>query len=180
MRKVTVLVQAAIFFCFIAGSVRAGNFMADTTVNGLKVELHVMAAEPFYTKKEMDEKKIAEGMLIIGGAKPVAPESKIHPNHHLVIHVYDSKTSEVIKNAKVKMNYQFLGDTGTKLAKPVEVPVVIMEAIGKGEKSTHYGNNVIMKDGNNMVTVIVNGTKIVFKVSLTSSTDSEMGNMKMQ
>jgi hypothetical protein len=180
MRKVIVLVQAAIFLVFIASSVRAGNFMSDTTVNGLKVELHIMAAEPFYTKKEMDEKKITEGMLIIGGAEPVAPESKIRPNHHLVIHVYDSKTSEVIKNAKVKMNYQFLGDTGTKLAKPVEVAVVIMEAIGKGEKSTHYGNNVIMKDGNNMVTVVVNGTKIVFKVALTSSTDSEMGNMKMQ
>lgn len=179
MRKVTVFLLAGHLFAF-SNHVSAGDFMADTTVNGLKIELHAMSAEPFYTKKEMDEKKVTEGMLIIGGAQPVALDSKSRPDHHLVIHVYDSKTSTVIKNAKVKMSYHYMGDSGNLSAKPIQVPVVIMEAIGKGGSSTHYGNNVVMKDGNYMVTVFVNGTKVEFRTALTSSQNGSMEDMKMQ
>ena len=44
------------------------------------------------------------------------------------------------------------------------VPVVVMEAMGKGPGSTHYGNNVTMPPGAYRVDVTVNGTKASFSI----------------
>jgi len=73
-----------------------------------------------------------------------APEAEIHPNRHLVIHVFDAKTDKVITDAKVKMSFQSLDEKGIQLGTPVDVPIVVMQAIGKGAESTHYGNNVVL------------------------------------
>jgi hypothetical protein len=58
----------------------------------------------------------------------------------------------------------------------VDVPVVVMQAIGKGPQSTHYGNNVVMRNGNYSITVTVNGKKTEFRMTVSASS---MGKMHM-
>ncbi|HEX7511195.1 MAG TPA: hypothetical protein VF335_07845 [Chitinivibrionales bacterium] len=139
--------------------------MSDTTINGLRVELHVLPAEPFFTKDQVSAGNAKEGMVVIGGAKPLPLDAETKPTHHLVVHVFDSLTSKAITNAKVAMSYQALDEKGEQSGGPVEVPVVVMQSIGKDEESTHYGNNVIMRDGPYVVSVVVNNRKIKFKIN---------------
>ncbi len=156
-----------------------GQPMKDTTIGGLRMELHVLQAEPFFTRSEVDTGKATQGMLIMGGEKPLALDAKPRPNHHLVIHVFDVKTGKASVNARVKMSFQHLDSSGRASGKVIEVPVVIMQAIGKGTQSTHYGNNVVMADGHYIVSVVVNGKKCSFKINPTSASDASMDGMDM-
>jgi len=169
MRKSSILIRCGIFFTFACSIVQAGHVMVDTTMGDLRIELHVLAAEPFFTEKEVSTDKITEGMLIIGGAKPLAPDAKVHPNHHLVIHLFHAKTGKAITDAKVEMNFQSLDDKGNPLGGSTEVPIVIMQAIGKGAQSTHYGNNMVMPAGLYAVSVVVNGKKLNLKINVSDA-----------
>jgi len=153
----------------ITASAAAADMMKTVTMNGLRVELHVLPAEPFFTAKEVEANQVKEGMLIMGGAKPVALNAASQPNHHLVAHVFDVKTGKAITKAKVRINYQELDSKGKPHGAVVHVPVVIMQAIGKGPESTHYGNNVMMPDGTYVITVIVNGKKMEFQMAVSKS-----------
>jgi hypothetical protein len=152
----------------------AGHVMKDTTVGGYKIELHVVPAEPFFTDREVEEHQVTEGMLIMGGATPMAPDAVPRPNHHLVVHVYDAKTGKALTGAKVTMKFQNLDEKGTLSGGSINVPVVIMQAIGKGVESTHYGNNVSMPSGTYLVTVSVNNKKADFKVAVSDSSTVPM------
>jgi hypothetical protein len=164
MRTSVVFIHSAILVGFFSTVLHAGNLVADTTVNGMKVELHVLPAEPFFTKEQVDAGKAKDGMLIIRGAAPVAPDAESKPNRHLVIHVFDYLTSMSISNAKVKMTFQTLDENGELKGTPVVVPVVEMQSIGKGEGSTHYGHNVVLQDSPYLVDIEVNGSKMKFKI----------------
>ena len=148
--------------------------MKTATMDGLRVELHVLPAEPFFTADEVAASHVKEGMLIMGGARPVAPDAATHPNHHLVVHVFDAKTGKAITNATVGMNFQRLDDKGRPNVAAVDVPVVVMQAIGKGPQSTHYGNNVVMPNGTYSITVTVNGKKTEFRLSVSGSATETM------
>jgi hypothetical protein len=164
MRTITVFIRALIYLFFVCGITSAGHFKADTTINGLRVELHVLPAEPFFTKDQVSAGEAKEGMVIMNGAKPLPLDAQTKPTHHLVVHVFDSLTARAITNAKIKMSYLALDEKGEQSGSPVTVPVVVMQSIGKGEESTHYGNNVILRDGPYVVSVVVNGMKIKFKI----------------
>ncbi len=180
MREYSIFVRF-VFALFLAhGLVQAGHVEIDTTLNGERIELHVLAAEPFFTKQEVSAGKAAEGMMIVAGAKPVMPDAATHPNHHLVIHVFNAKTGNVIANAKVKMSFRPLDEKGNPSGVPKEVPIVVMQAIGKGEQSTHYGNNVSMAPGSYAVAVAVNGKKIDFKIKLSETPATSMDEMQMK
>jgi hypothetical protein len=75
------------------------------------------------------------------------------------------------------MSFQSLSEAGKNLGKPSDVPVVVMQVIGKGEQSTHYGNNVVMADGQYAVSLVINKTKIGFKINLTGAPDNGMEGM---
>ncbi len=120
-----------------------------------RVVLAVMPAEPFLTKAQAG--RGASGMLAVGGASPVDPTAPSHPNHHLVIHVYDRTDGRVLRGGHVTMSFTRM-DQGSMSGAPVIVPVVEMEAAGKGPQSTHYGNNVFMRAGAYRVAVSINGT----------------------
>jgi len=179
MRKSSILIQCGIFLAFVCNLAQAGHVMVDTTLVGLRIELHVLAAEPFFTKKEASSSKATEGMLIISGAKPLALDAKVHPNHHLVIHVFNTKTGKAITNAKVEMSFQSLDDKGIPAGSLIEVPVVVMQAIGKGIQSTHYGNNVVMPAGPYSVLLVVNGKNVNLKINVSDAQSDSMGDMKM-
>ncbi len=160
---------ALIVLAACAASVMAEDMMKTATSDSLRVELHVLPAEPFFTAKEAADSPAKEGMLIMGGAKPIAPDAASRPNHHLVVHVFDAKTDKVITNAEVTMNFRLLGDKGKPKGTVEDVPIVIMQAIGKGMQSTHYGNNVVMPNGTYFVTVTVNGKKMEFQMAVSTT-----------
>jgi hypothetical protein len=179
MHKASIFIKSACFIAFASGIVMANHVMVDTTINGLRIELHVLAAEPFFTKQQVTANKITEGMLIVRGEKPLAQDAATHPNHHLVVHVFDAKTGKAITNANVKMIYQAVSDKGEASGNATPVPVVVMQAIGKGAESTHYGNNVVMPNGSYVVTVVVNNNKIDFTIHLGAASGGSMDHMHM-
>lgn len=144
------------------------NIVKTETTDGLKIELHVLPAEPFYTSDQVKANPELEGMLVRGGAEPLQPDAKAHPNHHLIVHVFDAKTGKPLTDADVSMKYQLTDKQGRPQGTATEVPVVIMQVIGKGAETTHYGNNVVMPDGSYVVTVVANGKKAVFHVDVES------------
>jgi hypothetical protein len=179
MSKFSILGLCAICSAFVYGSVHAGHFVADTTANGMHIQLHVMPAEPFFTKDQVAAGNAKEGMLILGGAKPLQPDAETKPNSHLVVHVFDALTDKAITNARVKMSFQTLDENGKQSGDPVDVPVVMMQAIGKGEQSTHYGNNVVLPNGPLTILLIVNGKKLRLKVTIPYESGTPMDEMHM-
>jgi hypothetical protein len=92
-------------------------------------------------------------MLVVRGARPVQPNDPAHPNHHLVVHVYDAVTGHPVLDAKVEM----IVAGPFPATRRTRVPIVEMQAVGGGAKSTHYGNNVTLQPGRYTVFVTVNG-----------------------
>ncbi len=170
----------AFFSALLAASAaNAADAMQTKAAGAYRVELHVMAAEPFFSKQDVVNKSVKEGMEIEGGAAPVALGADSHPNHHLVVHVFDKDTGKVVADAAVTMDFAPLDSASKPGGAPVEVPVVVMQAIGKGPASTHYGNNVTMPAGHYSVTVTVNGQKAMFDVTASDAPSGSMGGMKM-
>jgi len=171
---------SALLVAVIAGTVpaHAADVMQTKTVGTYRVELHVLPAEPFFSKQDVADKHVKDGMEIEGGAAPVAPDADSHSNHHLIVHVFDKKTGKVVSDATVTMSFVALDGKGSPAGTPSDVAVVVMQAIGKGPASTHYGNNVTMPAGRYRVTVTVNGKQVVFIVSA-SNASGTMAPMKM-
>lgn len=183
MNKHQLSLQAAALAVGIAFAVPAAakDVMMTKTVGAYRIELHLLPAEPFYTADEVAANHVTMGMVIQGGAVPVKPDADAHPNHHLVVHVFDRKTGQAITDAKVDLSFEPLGRGNKSAGASVEVPVVIMQAVGLGPKSTHYGNNVVMPAGAYRVTATVNDEKAVFRVAASDTPDAggAMGGMKM-
>jgi hypothetical protein len=156
-----------------AFAAHAADVMQTKTAGAYRVELHVLPAEPFFSKADVAAKNIKEGMEIEGGAPPVAPDADSHPNHHLVVHVFDTKIGHAVTDATVTMSFAPLKPGST----PSDVPVVTMQAVGKGPASTHYGNNVTMPPGRYTVAVTVNGQKAVFAVTASDAPSAPMDHM---
>jgi hypothetical protein len=162
----------------VIASAHAADVMQTKMAGAYRVELHVLPAEPFFTKAEVADKHVKEGMEIEGGAAPVAPDAASHPNHHLIVHVFDKGTGRAVTDATVTMNFVALAGKDKPGSAPSEVPVVVMQAAGKGPASTHYGNNVTMPPGRYSVTVTVNGEKAVFAVTASDAPSAPMGHME--
>lgn len=131
-----------------------GMGMKAHDVGPFRVELAVLPAEPWLTKAEIA--RGASGMIAVGGARPVYVNGPSHPNHHLVVHVYDRATGRALRGGHVTMRFTRF-DRGPSSGAPTSVPVVEMQAAGKGPQSTHYGNNVVMRAGTYRVVVSIGG-----------------------
>jgi hypothetical protein len=156
--------------------------MTTKTVGAYRIELDVLPAEPFYTADQVAAQHLTMGMLIEGGAAPVQPDADSHPNHHLIVHVTDRKTGQAITDAKVSISFEPLDSKGKSTGPSVDVPVVVMQDIGAGPKSTHYGNNVTMPAGAYHDAVTVNGKTVSFQVTASDApagSGGAMGGMKM-
>ena len=180
MCKLSIMIQTVfILVMAFAFSAEAKNVMKTVTVGDMRIELHILSAEPFFTADEVAAKKVKSGMLIISGAEPLSLEANTHPNHHLVVHIFDAKTNKALTDAKVSMNFQQLDAKGKLIGTPTNVPIVVMQAIGKGVESTHYGNNVVMPAGSYSVSVVVNNKQTDFQVMLSDDETTSSGEMHM-
>lgn len=164
-----------------AGAVHADAAMQKRTVASYRVELHILPAEPFFSKQDVVDKHVKEGMEIEGGAAPVPPDADSHPDHHLVVHIFNRRSGAVVTDAKVTMSFVAVDANGKPVGAPTDVPVVVMQAIGGGPASTHYGNNVAMPPGRYNVIVDVNDKRLVFPVAVTDqpAAPMKMDHMKM-
>lgn len=122
---------------FVAAAAHAADIMRTKAVGNYKIELHVLPAEPFFTKPDVIDKHIKSGMEIEGGAAPVAADAASHPNHHLVVHIFGTQGGGVITDAAVAMSFVPIDGHDKASGATVAVPVVTMQAIGGGPKSTH-------------------------------------------
>jgi hypothetical protein len=159
----------------------AEGMMQTRMVGAYRVELHVLPAEPFFSKQDVADKHIKEGMEIEGGAAPVAPDAGSHPNHHMVVRVFGGRGGAVVTDAKVTMSFIAVDARGQTTGVPTDVPVVVMQTIGGGPASTHYGNNVTMSPGRYNVVVTVNDNQLVFLVTVSDAPAApmKMDHMKM-
>jgi hypothetical protein len=173
------LILALVAAAGVATSAKASEVMRAATVGPYRVELHVLPAEPFFSKEEVVAKQVKEGMEIEGGAAPVMLHGPSHPNHHHVVHVFDRKSHQPLTDANVTMSFASLDREHGRAGEQIEVPVVIMQAIGKGPSSTHYGNNVTMPAGRYKVTVSINGRTAIFHVTASDARSGPMSHMKM-
>ena len=164
MRNAPVFIRFLIVPVFVCATVHAGKNNIDTTLDGLRVELHVLPPELFFSKAQVSAGLATEGALIVGGEKPLLLGGKPNPTHHLTVHIFDLLTAKTITNADIEMSYQPRDEKGVLSGSPVNIPVVVMQDIGKGEESTHYGNNVAMFNIPYVVSVVVNGKKIKFEI----------------
>lgn len=172
--KKTAKTVLAVLFVSALGMMNANavHIMKTKTTDGLRIELHVMEAEPFYTADQVKADSSLKGMLIVGGAKPMATDATPSPNCHLIVHVFDAQTDKPLSDAKVSMKYQLLGKDGKPQGAATDVPVAVMQVIGKGAETTHYGNNVVLPDGTYDVTVVANGKSAVFHIVVSSEEES--------
>jgi hypothetical protein len=160
----------------------ADEIKQTVTTGPYRLELEVLPPEPFYSAKQVAAGQAKSGMLILGGAEPVQPSAPSHPNHHLVVHVFQKSTGKALTHATVQLTFQPLDSNGNPSGKPQEVPVVRMQMImpsgmsgmagmegmaGMGAAATtHYANNVSLPPGAYRVELIANGHRGDFKITV--------------
>jgi hypothetical protein len=144
----------------------SGDLMRSAIAGAYRVELHVLPPEAFFSAAQVAANPRAAGMLIVGGATPLASDASPAPNHHLVVHVFSQAGGQPVTDAKVSLSFRVANSAGQPEGRPVSVPVVVMQAIGGGPASTHYGNNVLMPPGAYLVTVKVNGSAVTLPIDL--------------
>jgi hypothetical protein len=177
--KPAVLIGVPIFLAFMATTLLAKNIDQSKTAGPYRVELEVLPPEPFYSAKQVAAGEGKTGMLILGGAEPVQPDAPSHPDHHLVVHVFQKTTNKALTNAKVRLAVQPLDSKGQPTGKAMKVPVVRMQMIsmagmggmgGMGSmgapQTTHYGNNVTLPPGDYRVEAIANGYPVSFVINI--------------
>lgn len=146
---------AALAFAFTALLVPHSALAQAVSQNAMagkySVTLKVLPAEAF--------KGSGAEMVRDGGAQPETVNGPKHPNHHMVVFVKDN--GKPVENAHVKISYR-MGNSG----KWWKLPVVRMHVKGKGRGTTHYGNNVMLKQGNYAVMVKVNGKTATFHFTI--------------
>jgi hypothetical protein len=141
----------------------SGGAELTQTAGPYRIVLEVLPPEPFYTKAQVKQNHVKDGMVVFGGAAPVQPDDASHPNHHLIIHVFNSSTGKALRGGHVTMTYALASSSG---AAATAVPVVEMRVIGKGPESTHYGNNVTLAPGTYHVIVTAMGKPATFTVNV--------------
>jgi hypothetical protein len=158
---------ALMFAVASAPSAHAANVTAaGRNLSSERVQLHVLAAQPFYSQEDVAANHITEGMEIVGGAAPVMPDAASHPNHSLILQPFNMATGKLMTNARVVIKFGPSDDKGRLAGALVGVPAVVMQAIGQGPSSTSYGNNVTMPAGHYRVSVSINNdTPIRFNVT---------------
>jgi hypothetical protein len=156
----------------IGGSITANaasNVTQRRTVAAFRVELHITGAQPILSKQDVADKHVKTGMEIVGGAAPIALDAASHPNRHLAVHILRRRSRQVITDATVTISFVPTDAKGRVKGTPTDVPVVVMQEIGRGADSTRYGNNVSMPAGHYNVTVMIKGKRLVFAVALTDA-----------
>ena len=168
--RVFAKLSLVIALVLLGGSISA-NAAADITqrrtVAAYRVELYITAPQPILSKQDVADKQVKKGMEIVGGAAPAAADATSRPNRHLAVSIIRRRPRRVVTDAIIAIGFVPVDAKGKADGTPKDVPVVVMQQIGKGAASTRYGNNVTMPAGRYNITVMIKGKRLVFVVALT-------------
>jgi hypothetical protein len=171
--KPALLMGVPMFLAFMATTLLAKNIDQSKTAGPYRIQLEVLPPEPFYSAKQVAAGESKMGMLILGGAEPVQPNAPSHPDHHLVVHVFQKTTNKALTNANVHLTIQPLDNKGQPTGQAMKVPVVRMQMTGMSgmggmgaAQTTHYGNNVSLPPGDYRVEAIANGYPASFEIKI--------------
>lgn len=136
---------------FLAGpaSASAASHTQSITheTKGWTITLKLLPAETF---AHVVKPSTQGEMYVRGGLGRPLPAAKA--NHHLV--VFLKHDGQAVTNAKVTLRYR---RQKPRHAGWHKVPVVRMDIAGKGARTTHYGNNVLLKPGKYDVSTSIDG-----------------------
>lgn len=126
-------------------AVYAQNVSKTAKVGPYSITFKLLPAESFSHKRG--------GMVWDAGAPADGKNSPSHPNHHMVAFV--KRYGSPMEQAHVSIYYKNLSGGGDW----IQLPVVRMHVAGKGLRSTHYGNNVLLTAGKYAAQVTVNNSQ---------------------
>jgi hypothetical protein len=140
----------------------AGTIDISQTAGGYRIQLKILPFEPIYTAQQAVAGDIKSGLLVVGGARPIAVNGRSHPNRRLVVSVVDEKTGRPDVDADVGLFLQPCDHYGTPTTELTSVPIVKTQEIGAGAGSTQYGNDVDLVSGRYRISVTANGMALTF------------------
>lgn len=120
--------------------------------------------ERMYTTEEVATMHPRTGEVMTGGMMAMGGEmgtSMAMDMRHLEVHVLSRATGAVVTTARCQITI-----LDRRAGKRTEVPVATMHGVAEGPKDWHYGNNVSMPPGAYDVTVVVNGERATFHVTI--------------
>ena len=138
----------------------AGIQLAATA--SYRFTLHVGMPEKMYTPAQVRKMHPKQGEVMLRGSMSMGGMSMGGSMRHLEVQICSKTTNGVITNA----NPAIVVVDNTAKSMPVNVPIAVMQGIGKDVADLHYGNNVTMPAGHRFtVTVDVKGQRIAFRVT---------------
>lgn len=146
MHKTKLLILSSVLL--VAGIVasnaaEAKNISKTEKAGAVRITLDILPAEAF--------KGPHASMVRSGGAMPMVLSHSPQPNHHMV--VFLKRNGKPVKQANVTILYK---ESAPHKGKWTLLPVVRMHVAGKGQATTHFGNNVNLTPGDYEVIVVVN------------------------
>jgi hypothetical protein len=144
-------------------AVSVAAMAAPTTLrqsaDGYRIELEIGPPEPFYPAQQAASDNRKSGSLASDEAGAVALNGQSHPDHSLVVSVFDEKTGNPVVDADVGLYLQALGGDGQPGALR-SVPVAKMRPARDG--FPRYGNNVRLDSTRYRISATVNGMDLTF------------------
>lgn len=146
MKKLMLVASMALVpALFLTPRTAHAQAVSQTSMAGpYSVTLKVLPPEAFHGYKAP--------MARDAGAKAVAVNGPKDPNHHMVAFV--KKDGKPVEDATVHIRYRKASASDW-----TSLPVARMHVADKGEKTTHYGNNVALAPGEYRVRVTVDGSQ---------------------
>ena len=123
--------------------------------------LRVGKQEKMYTRAQVKRLHPKSGEVMLRGG--MSGMNMGGPMRHLEVQICNRATGAVVTNASPKI---FVFDATAANAIPMQIPVAVMEGVGKGVADLHYGNNVSMAAGHKFtIRVRLNSEHVTFDLT---------------
>lgn len=167
MRAALVMIGSVLL---AAGATSAQMQMSSNVVSAeaqtahYRLMLQIGPQEKMYSKDDVAKmhptsgETMASGTMAGGG---MAMGGMTSDTRHLEVHAYNKASGKVVTDAKCGITV-----TSGATKKSTIIDVAAMYGVKEGPSDWHYGNNVDMPAGSYTVTVVVNGEKAVFHVTI--------------
>jgi hypothetical protein len=131
-----------------------------------RLVLQIGPEEKMYSKAEAARTHPTSGEIMVSGTMAGMPgmaagQGMAMDTRHLEVHVTTRATGKVVTTATCRITV-----TDDAAGKSQVVPIATMYGVKEGPSDWHYGNNVTMPPGRYTVTVVVNGERAAFHVTI--------------
>ncbi len=140
------------------------------STDSYNLSLQVGGLEPMYMPADVAKTHPKSGEIMFSGQMQMPPGMEgmgsmtgmAYPPgwRHLEVHIFDKKTGNVVKTVMPQITV-----TNAATGQSQTVPVVTMQGLADGVGDFHYGNNVLMPNGQYTVSVVINGESASFNLT---------------